>query len=189
MKKKFFDLILQIIPVMIGVYLGFAISNWGENQKLKSKTKSFTDNLRNEINLNREKLTTIVDYHKLLRDSSRHYLFGKSKIPLDRAPEFFKGIRTSSLLESAYNTGIQTGILTELDINQVQHLNQLYAMQKEYNEYAKITLEGFLNMDFDENEENIIKILTFMSISMADIVVKEEDLITTYDELLSSSGN
>ena len=39
MKKKIGEILLQIIPVMIGVYLGFVLSNWSETNKTKSQTE------------------------------------------------------------------------------------------------------------------------------------------------------
>jgi hypothetical protein len=184
MKKKTFDLILQIIPVMIGVYLGFVISNWGEDRKKEKQSEVFIKNIRSEMSLNKEKLLSVIDYHKILRDSSRFYLINQATYNLNKPPDFFEGIRTEALLESAYSTGIQTGIISELDLNRIQKLNQLYAYQKEYNEYIKITLEGLISMDFDNNEKSIKKILQFISISMADIVVKESQLIKSYDNIL-----
>lgn len=185
MKKKTIDLILQIIPVMIGVYLGFVISNWGEDRKKEKQSEVFVNNLISEINLNKAKLQSVIDYHKILRDSSRFYINNQATHSLSTQPDFFKGIRTETLLESAYNTGIQTGIISELDLNRVQTLNQLYAYQQEYNEYIKITLAGLINMDFDNDEKSIKKILLFISVSMTDIIIKEQLLIDSYDNILN----
>jgi hypothetical protein len=46
MKKRMGDLILQIIPVMIGVYLGFVVSSWAENRKVGQNQFSLLKILR-----------------------------------------------------------------------------------------------------------------------------------------------
>lgn len=183
MKKKISELILQIIPVMIGVYLGFAISNWGDQQKRKSQSIIFFKNIKNEIEINTDKLQNVIDYHKMLKDSSRFYFNNFSNKPVDKLLDFFKGIQTSTLIESAYNTGNQTGIISELEMNKIQNLNQLYAYQKEYNEYIKMTLSSLINSDFEDNEKSVKKILQFISITMTDIIIKEELLITEYNKV------
>jgi len=183
MKKKISELILQIIPVMIGVYLGFVISNWGDQQKAKSQSIVLSKSIKNEIEINKEKLQNVLDYHKILRDSSRFYLSNSFTKPLIKPPNFFRGIQTSTLSESAYISGTQTGIISEFEMNKIQNLSQLYTFQKEYNEYTKMTLEGLINLDFDDNEKSIKKILQFISITMTDIVLKEELLIAEYDRI------
>ena len=40
-------------------------------------------------------------------------------------------------------------------------------------------------MDFDESEKSAQKIATFLSISMTDIVIKEEQLLQSIDHTLS----
>ena len=49
MKKLYTNLLLEIIPVMIGVYLGFALNNFGQNQKLQKQGATYKEMIRNEI--------------------------------------------------------------------------------------------------------------------------------------------
>ena len=184
MKNKITDLIIQIISVMIGVYLGFVVSNWSESQKMIKKSESFLNNIVIEIKSNKKRLVGIIDYHVMLKDSSRYYLSGDETTSIEESTAFFKGLQTSTLVESAYKTGVQTGIVSELELNIIQNLNQLYTYQDEYNEYHKISLEAMINMDFSRNKESIQRILQLISLSMADITIKEQQLIKEYDAIL-----
>ena len=184
MKNKITDLIIQIISVMIGVYLGFVVSNWSESQKMIKKSESFLNNIVIEIKSNKKRLEGIIDYHVMLKDSSRYYLSGDETTSIEESTAFFKGLQTSTLVESAYKTGVQTGIVSELELNIIQNLNQLYTYQDEYNEYHKISLEAMINMDFSRNKESIQRILQLISLSMADITIKEQQLIKEYDAIL-----
>lgn len=176
MKKNILQIIYQILPVMLGVYLGFLVSNWQDSLKGEKQRKILLNNLLEEMEHNSKVLKKNVTYHAMLRDSSRHY----SKKNLDKLPRFFKGIQIKNLVESAYLTGNQTGIINELKISQIQVLNQLYTSQKEYNKFIMIVLEGLMNMDFDNDAR---RILQYTAIAMEDIVSKEKQLIQEYKKL------
>lgn len=181
--KKTVDLLFQIIPVMIGVYLGFVVSNWSENRKKDYQANVFISNLRSEIETNRELLESIIDYHIMLRDSSQFYSESKTNI---KKPGFFQGTRIMKLNSSAYNTGIQTGIINELSIDIIQIINQLYTYQEEYDEFGNMMMSSFINMNFSDNEEDLKKIARFLGITMTDIVIKETGLIEGYESLLNT---
>ncbi len=181
MKKQIFNLFLQIIPVMIGVYLGFAVTNWSEQQDRAKDTKTFVKIVAQELGINKAKIESVLDYHKMLRDSARHYIeTGKQ---FSGQPDFFQGIRTQNLLLSSYNTGTQTGIINELELTKIQRLNLVYGSQKDYNEFTKMVLSSLINMDFDDTTKSNNRILKFMAVSMTDIVIKEESLLKGYDRL------
>lgn len=86
MKKKIGYLLLEIIPVMIGVFLGFLISNWAEGRKKTSQTEMPRKNIVGEIKDNMAKIYDVIGYHEMLRDSSRYYL-NRTK-PVEQ-PRFF----------------------------------------------------------------------------------------------------
>ena len=90
-----------------------------------------------------------------------------------------------TLPRSAFETGIQTGIINELSIDKIQALNTTYTHQDSYNEFGMLMLQGLITMDFDESKESIEKIFRYLSISMTDVVIKEEDLLKQYDKTLS----
>lgn len=181
--KKIGELIFQIIPVMIGVYLGFIVSNWSETKQQNAKKKILIENMISEINENKNNIIEVVQYHEMLRDSSRYYLkSGRADMP-----SFFRGVNTLTLINSAFETGIQTGLLNELSIDKIQSLNRVYTSQKSYNDFCNILLSGLLNMDFMENEESIKKILQYLSISMTDVAIKERQLLNEYEKVLNQT--
>lgn len=182
MKKKISDLFIQIIPVMIGVYLGLLASNWADDRKMKSQTELLRTNLVAEIRANKDRIEEVIDYHEMLRDSSRYY---SAIDKLEREPNFFSGIRTSLLTNNAFETGIQTGLINGLTFEEIQFLNKVYTIQSNYSDFSKLMLSGLITMDSRENEQASTKIYRFLSIGMTDIVIKENELLQEYEILLN----
>lgn len=182
MKSRIGELVVQIISVMIGVFLGLIVSNWSEEKKEKVKSEQLLQNIASEISLNKERLSHVIGYHRMLKDSTRFYLDNKSFTNFK--PDFFKGVNTLSLYNSAYETGVQTGLFNGLSLNQLQLINEAYTFQRSYEEFANLLLSGLINLDFDDTEQSTRRILTFLSISMTDVVIKEEQLLESYDEVL-----
>lgn len=182
MKRFLKDVLLQIIPVAIGVYLGFFVSNWAEERKANKEASRYVENLIAEVSLNKSKIEALAPYHKMLRDSS--YQFSQIAKDNDK-PDFFKGTQIPPLMKSAFETGIQTGILSNLTLEQIQVLNELYNQQEFYNDFGKTVTTGLISFDFSNYEsENLKKIALYISISMTDVVFQETSLIEHFDEVL-----
>jgi hypothetical protein len=180
MKKTFREIVLQIIPVMIGVYLGFVVSDWADARKRDGQARLFLESLRSEIASNRDVLEMVQEYHLMLRDSSQAYAAGKIK----GKPRFFEGTRMMKLTSSAYQTGIQTGIINELPLGKIQAVNSLYTFQNEYNEFGTLMMASLIDKDFSDDPEDIRKIAQFLAVTMTDVVIKERDLLKGYGSLL-----
>ncbi|MGB3606599.1 MAG: hypothetical protein WA775_08745 [Psychroserpens sp.] len=181
MKKKIGEVILQIIPVMIGVYLGFVVSNWSETNKTASQTELLRNNIIAEIKSNKSKIDEVLEYHTMIRDSSRFY----KNIPnIEKMPSFFKGTRTITLTNSAFDTGIQTGLINNLKFEEIQAINNVYTMQSAYKDFNKLILSGLITIDFQENEIGIRKFYGYLAVSMTDVVIQENNLMRHYDKLL-----
>lgn len=180
-QPKVIDLLWQIVPVTIGVYLGFLVSSWSDDNKSKQQSRALIENIKVEVRANKGKIEQVIDYHTMLRDSSRIYGEPNS----DQVnPNFFKGIQMQTLNTSAYETGIQTGIINELSIDQIQELHQLYSYQEFYNEMGKMILSSLINKDFSDNIESMRKITQFLLITMTDVVIQEGNLVQKYEGLL-----
>ncbi len=183
MKNKFGDFIIQVITVMIGVFLGFVVSNWSEANKEKTRANALMKNITSEIQTNRSNIERVIDYHRMVLDSSRHYL-NQSTIT-NLKPDFFKGVNTISFYNSAFETGIQTGLINEIPIDKIQKLNEVYTQQRSYEDFSNMLLSGLIAMDFSNDEKSTRRILMYLSISMMDVVIKEEQLLKSYENALN----
>lgn len=183
MKRSIWQLFLQIFPVMIGVYLGFLVSDWADDKKRKEESAVLVESLLSEIDINQKQLEGVIEYHSMIRDSCRYYANVER---VDERPRFFEGTRIQKLSNSAYNTGVQTGVINELSMDKIQAINQLYTYQKDYDDFGNIVMANLINMDFSENKADMQRIARFLALTMTDIVIKERDLITSYQTVSES---
>lgn len=182
MKKKIGEIILQIIPVMIGVYLGFIVSNWSETNKTNSQTELIRKNIVAEIKSNKSKIKQVLEYHVMIRDSSRIY---QKSSELSEKASFFKGTRTVILTNSAFDTGIQTGLINGLKFEEIQAINNVYTLQSAYKDFSNLLLSGLINtISFQENDFETRNFYGFLAVTMTDVVIQEQKLMQDYDDLL-----
>ncbi len=178
MKNKIGDLIIQIITVMIGVFLGFIVSSWSESNKEQQQANQLLATISSEIQNNQARVSRVIDYHKMLRDTARYYLQQQQLSQFK--PTFFRGVNTLTLSNSAFETGTQTGLINNIELDQLQALNNVYTQQRAYENFSNILLTGVINMDFNMSQESARRMLMFLTISMTDIVIKEEQLLQSY---------
>ena len=184
MRKKIGEILLQIIPVMIGVYLGFVLSNWSETNKRKFQTELLRKNIVAEIKSNKSKISDVLDYHIMVRDSSR-FIQNTDDIEMKTIPPFFKGTRTVTLVNGAFDTGIQTGLINSLKFEEIQDINNIYTMQSAYKDFNQLILSNLMmKIDVKENDNGDRKFYGFLAVTMTDIVLQEKRLIQNYEKLL-----
>lgn len=180
MKKHLTNILLQIIPVMIGVYLGFLVSDWSAQRQKSQDTDVLISSLLAEIESNRSRISKVVDYHEMLRDSSRYY--SQDDVEMG-APKFFKGLRLFKLANSAYSTGVQTGVINELPIDDIQMINELYTFQKDHNEFSSMLMSTLIAKDLGSSDESMKEAARFIALGMTDVVIQERDLMEAYEEV------
>jgi flagellar biosynthesis GTPase FlhF len=181
MRARIVDIIVQIIPVMIGVFLAFLVSDCSEETRIRQKRDQMVEMLTTEVSENKKKIEQVIDYHKMLLDSTSYYAQPSRK--LVGKPNFFKGVRTITLSHGAYQSALQTGLISELDLEQIQMINELYQSQEAYNNYNNMILEGLVTQDF-VNPNQRDRVLRFLSVAMYDVVVKERDLLVAQKQVV-----
>lgn len=180
MKSKFSAILLEIIPVAIGVFLGFLVSNWADNRTNYQKTQNLKENITAEVISNKHRIEKVIDYHKTLRDSSVYYANNR----ITREPRFFQGINTAFLLKSAFETGIQTGLINGFPIDLIQEANDVYNIQNEYSDFKSLLLSSILSIDVMGEEKEKRRFFTILALAMTDVVIHEEMLLEKYETLL-----
>jgi len=182
-KKILYSIFTQMLPVMLGVYLGFALNNFGEAQKVKKQKDTFSEMLKNEIKQNQKTIKEVNEYHiQLSKD------FNEIRESDDILKSFgaynFKGLRPGSVNDSAFETGIQTGIIQEFELDLIQKLNRLYNLQKRYDTFNEGMLNSFMLQKFPETESEMRNAVIKVSMNMNDVKIFESNLNDYYTTIL-----
>lgn len=185
MKKLLTDTLIQMIPVMLGVYLGFALNNFGEAQKLKKQAGTYQEMLKNEIGENLAELERVNPYHLELKQDFAEIL-ASNDIKKAFRSKSMQGIRPGLVNKSAYNTGIQTGIIQQFDLDVIQNVNKLYTLQDQYDAFNETIISSFIAQKFPETEAEIRNALIIMSMNMNDVLNFERELTESYAEILNA---
>ena len=173
------NLLMQMVPVMIGVYLAFALNNFGEDQKLKSQQATFRVMLQNEIKENLNTVEKAYPYHQKLATDFVDILNSRNLKESFNAYEL-RGLKPGFVNRSAFDTGLQTGIIQEFDLNLVQKLNRLYAYQDNYKNYNETMINALISRKFPETESEIKSAIISLNMSLKDVLNFESNLQEFY---------
>ena len=183
MKNMLLTGLKEIIPVMIGVYLGFALNNYGETRKLDQEKITYMEMLKTEIQQNLKSLEAASIYHEQITNDFDS--IAQSENVKKSFDEYqLRGLRPGFVNRSAYETGIQTGIIQSFDLKIVQILNKLYTLQRKYDKFNENMLSGFLAQKFPETSSEIKNMLKVMNMNMNDVNNFERELIAFYKDIL-----
>lgn len=184
LKKIVDNIVHQIIPIMIGVYLGFALNNFGESRKLAKQKTVFTKMLFNEVKDNRREVAEKDVYHLKLKQD---FIEIRESEDVKAAMKAYRmtGLRPGLVSSSAYDTGIQTGIIQEFDLTLIQLLNRLYNYQNKYNSYNENMVNSLFSNGFPETEKEIKDMLTMTIMSLNDVESFERELQDFYQGVLN----
>ena len=183
MKKHLINIIVQMIPVMIGVVLGFMISNYGENQKIKKRHAQYVELLKNEIKQNLSIIENCIPYHVQLREDFKKFEKSDNLIE-DFSSYTLKGLRPGNVDRSAFETGIQSGIIQEFSLDKIQKINKLYSIQKSYTTFNISMIEALLMQKYPETESDIRGMTSNIVMNMNDVLPKEYALQEVYTLML-----
>jgi|GEM_PF-1149076 len=182
-KRSLYSGLLQMIPIIFGVYLGFALNNFGEQQKTNQQKATYEQMLKNEIQDNLKQIEKVSVYHQKI--TADFAAIRKSKDIKTAFNNYsMTGLRPGMVNSSAYETGIQTGIIQEFDLEIIQQLNKLYSFQERYDNYNDQMMNSFLSGKFPETESEIKNMMINLSMNMSDVESFERGLQKYYQLIL-----
>lgn len=182
-KSGVWKFIREMIPVMLGVYFAFALNDFSEQRKTNKQFAEYKALIKEEITQNLNNIKPNFEYHTKFKDDL--VSLTEAEEPFEWFKEYkMKGLRPGFVSNSAYQTGVQTGIIQEFDLDMIQNINNLYTYQSNYDEYNKSMLAGFINKSLPKNDEEVVNIAANLIMSMTDVIISEENLISFYTELL-----
>lgn len=77
------------------------------------------------------------DYPLMLRDTLTKLDIPDTALEAKKSLGFWRGLRIFRLQSAAFQTAIQIGMTSEIDMDLLEILNALYTAQEGYNEFSK----------------------------------------------------
>ena len=184
--------LLQIIPVMLGVFLGLLANNWNEERQSKQLETKVLQKIKEDISSNKKQLENVLEYHKSLADSAKA-IFQIGSLEYLTATRFearnmkgnnnfWKGTRTGTLRDAGYQTAIVSGALAKMDIELVSTLSEIHKAETHFNQLANNYLQNIINQN---SETKVMDYLQFALTFSMDISIAEESLIELYNDALT----
>lgn len=174
------------LPVLLGVYLAIWAGNCNEARKTQAQLTKIQEALHSEITLNKEDIKAGLVYHKNLRDSIELETKGTDENTIeDISPiELFKhwrGTRMGKLRHGAYEAAMASGVLTEMEIEELTQISNLYIQQENYDRLGIHYLGRVGNIG---SESSTLDGFLFMNSFCLDAIYAEEDLLKAMEEVL-----
>lgn len=183
--------LFQMIPVMLGVYLGIFAGNCNEAQQQAQLKTQIIQKIKGEIEANHQQITEALNYHEQLKDSIELFIKTTPKELMQKPVYqiedknfrryYWRGTRTSPLKSTGYETAIVTGVLVEMDLDLVSSLANIQSQQKKYQEMSASYLSVLISKG---GTDILMDYASFVSFFSTDIVYSERELLEMYEETL-----
>lgn len=187
---KFFS---DLFPVSIGVFLALAVNNWNQVNQLESQKNDFLVVLKSELEMNKSRLENSKRYHQTLRNDldSLFRLNNEANIISKKFNEInmgkgmilhhWNGPGFALINDASYDILMVTRVLSSDDMELLHDISSLNKILEKYGELSKTILNEIIEINYDSNAGNLIKIFNFLT---SDILGFEISLIEKIESLL-----
>lgn len=142
LKKILYEVLVLIVPVMLGVYLGLLANNWNNEKEENKQTEKVLKNILQEINYNHLSVEESLAYFSQLRDSI-HRLDNRNLLPSNFS--FWKGLNPPLLKDASFQSASLSGVLSRIDIDLLEQLTIVYALQDDLKEQSGTYVQSVTN--------------------------------------------
>ncbi len=191
-KTRIIDALLIVFSVLFALFL----NNWSESRKQHKKMMEIRENLLEEISTNLEMVKSWKDHHLYLGKRLDSLQMGKlpkiyEVLHKDRYQGSFALFKNQPLIEqlpneAAWNGASATGIVSEMNFDEIILFSNCYNLQKEI---IDVSIRRILDMFFDaEKMENMSteNLITQYKMSFHELISQEYALIEMYEKALAA---
>ena len=175
-------LLLEVILISSGVFLGLAGEQWRENSHKRELAETALQGLRRELDANRKAIASKKDYHLAKKKELDAYLQTNSR-ERSKAPVHLQGIQPVQFEHAAWDLALATGSLANIDQELAYSLAHAYNSQKFYEELTQ-GLTQAMYVHPPTSPENVDGFFGALDVYYSDLVDMEPGLLTMYDGLI-----
>ena len=178
--KSVFKVVLEVVLISTGVFLGLAGEQWRENARHRELAEASLRRFRSEILTNRKAVAAVIDYHVATKKSVETYLAADPK-RRQTVEVHLSGLQPVFFDHTAWDLALATQSLGYIDAQLAFALARIYVVQQEY---AGLTSGIMQAMYLRPPTENLEAFFRAVEVYYGDVVLLEPKLLSMYDDLL-----
>lgn len=180
-RSSVLKVVLEVVLVAAGVFLGLAGDQWRENRRHREDGAASLRRFRAEVTANRDAVLRVREYHSQSLAAVREYL-APAPAARDRKAFPLRGLQPASFERTAWDLALATQSLTYIDADVAFALSRIYSAQDAYNQLTRGVTQA---MYLSPPRQNLDAFAAAVEIYFSDLVVMEPQLLRMYDEALS----
>jgi len=183
--KSFLNLLLEVVPVTVGVFLALWANNWHEDREHRAQAQAALRNFVGEMETNLQATQRYRPYHEALAGELVQFLRSKEPPSEDRFSKevHFEGVRPVIYEHTAWDLALATQALSYLKPDLAFDISKVYTQQNAFQ-----TLENsFLASAFTPasmSSDNVKGLATAMVIYLADVNQLEPAMVSLYEKVI-----
>ena len=183
--RRFVNLLLEVVPVTVGVFLALWANNWHEDREHRAQAKAALRNFVGEMEANLQATQRYRAYHETLARELAQFLRSKEPPSEDRFSKevHFEGVRPVIYEHTAWDLALATQALSYLKPDLAFDISKVYTEQNAFQ-----TLENsFLASAFTPasmSSDNPKGLATAMLVYLSDINQLEPAIISRYEKVI-----
>ena len=184
-QRSFFNLLIEVVLVAVGVFLALWANNWHEDREHRAQARAALRNFASEMEANRQATQRNRTYHETLVRELEQFLRSKEPPNEERLYKevHFEGVRPVIFEHTAWDLALATQALSYLKPELAFDISKVYTQQNAFQ-----TLENsFLASAFTPasmSSENPKGMATAMVFYLIDVNQQEPALLRLYDRVI-----
>lgn len=174
------SMVLQVALIAVGVFLGLAGEEWREDRENRRVAADALRRLRVELEVNRESVARVKDYHAERLAELKTYFAGPVETR-DATVVRFAGLRVPVFERAAYDLALATGSLANIDPELGFHLSRTYNYQNMANELGRGVMDAMYTKPPSDGDASFFAVL---QLYYGDLGGLEPGLVEAYDNLI-----
>jgi hypothetical protein len=184
-KRRFVELLIEVLLVTVGVFLALWANNWHENREHRAQARAALRNFLGEMDANRQATQRNRQYHETLERELDQFLSSSEAATEDRFKKevHFEGVRPVIFEHTAWDLALATQALSYLKPELAFDISKVYTQQNAFQ-----TLENtFLASAFTPasmSTDNQKGLATLMRFYLIDVNQLEPAILSRYDKVI-----
>jgi hypothetical protein len=184
-RRKFGDLLIEVLLISIGVFLALWASNWHENREHKTQARAALQNFLGEMEANRAAVQKYRQYHETLAQELGRFLESPEAPTMARFKKEvdFRGLQPVIFEHTAWDLALATQALSYLKSDLAFDISKIYTQQNAFQTLENSFLASAFtpaSLSSDNREGLAIAMQTYLN----DVNTKEPQMLSLYDKVI-----